>query len=273
MPIKILLAKSNWEVSTTPLPRFMEQCKANGFDGAEIYLAPREESSESIRMGLEKSGLFLIAQIASQGTTPQEHLASFKSQMKRAKECGAQFVNAHTGSDFFSFTENLDLFRHTLSLSADMGLPICHETHRGRALYNLPDTLRYLEAEPRLKLTGDFSHFMCVHETNLDERAALLAKVLPHCGHLHARVGFEEGPQVPHPMAPEWKEMRHRYLSIWKKVFSLAETNGATTFTITPEAGPPAYMPTVPFTNQPIADAWSVNLAVADWLRSELMSR
>jgi hypothetical protein len=27
-----------------------------------------------------------------------------------------------------------------------------------------------------------------------------------------------------------------------------------------PEFGPPGYMPTLPFTNQPVADAWRVNV-------------
>lgn len=273
MSIKILITKSNWEVSSTPLPRFMELCKADGFQGAEVYLAPREESEQSIQESLAKNSLFLIAQAASRGRTPAEHLTSLRAQLERSMACGAQFVNAHTGSDFFTFEENLGLFRKAIELSEEMALPVYHETHRGRALYNLPDTVRYLAEEPRLELTGDFSHFMCVHESNLEDRMELLERVLPHCRHLHARVGFEEGPQVPHPMAPEWKGMRQRYLGIWKKVFAQAEARGATTFTITPEAGPPGYMPTVPFSNQPIADAWSVNLAVADWLRSELMSR
>jgi hypothetical protein len=38
-------------------------------------------------------------------------------------------------------------------------------------------------------------------------------------------------------------------------------------FFITPEAGPPPYMPTVPYTGKPVADARTVNVPMRDFLR------
>ncbi|HAS19048.1 MAG TPA: xylose isomerase, partial [Flavobacteriaceae bacterium] len=36
--------------------------------------------------------------------------------------------------------------------------------------------------------------------------------------HVHARVGFEEGPQVNDPQAPEWKKALERHLNLWETI-------------------------------------------------------
>ena len=37
----------------------------------------------------------------------------------------------------------------------------------------------------------------------------------------------------------------------------------------TPEFGPDGYMPTLPFTDQPVADLLTINTAMAQWLRRQ----
>ena len=77
--------------------------------------------------------------------------------------------------------------------------------------------------------------------------------------HLHARVGHAEGPQVNDPEAPEWKKALDRHLDIWEKIIREHwKTNK--TFTITTEFGPAGYMPTLPYTQVPVADQWKANL-------------
>jgi hypothetical protein len=79
--------------------------------------------------------------------------------------------------------------------------------------------------------------------------------------HIHARVGQEEGPQVPHPRAPEWRRHLENHVELWKRIADRQRAAGAPNLTtITPEFGPPTYMPTLPFTQQPVADAWRVNV-------------
>ena len=66
------------------------------------------------------------------------------------------------------------------------------------------NTQRILRRFPSLKLTCDYSHWVCVAERLLPDCGEILQLSADHCWHLHARVGFEEGPQVPDPRAPEW---------------------------------------------------------------------
>lgn len=263
----IHFAKSRWEFSHAPFEAYAARVAEDGFEGAEVFLHGVTEGEDTIRTQLAKHRLFLIGQVLSWGRTPAEHRASLEAQITRAAACGARFINCHTGSDFFSFQDNLDLFRAAIDAGARHGLAVLHETHRGRALYNLPDTLRYLDALPELRLTADISHFMCVHESELREHGPLLEKVAARTDHLHARVGFPEGPQVGHPLAPEWAGLLEHYLEFWKRILALRAASGAASSTITPEAGPPGYMPVLPFTNLPVADAWTVNCQMKDWLK------
>jgi len=268
--MEIQFTKSRWEYSQVPFDDYAARVAADGFQGAEVFLM-REASADSvIRDSLQSRGLFLIAQVITQGRDSRGHGQSLEPQLARAAACGARFANCHTGSDFFAFEENCRLFQEAEEIGRRHGLEVLHETHRGRALYNLPDTLRYLDALPGLRLTADISHFMCVHESELRDRPEMLARVAERAGHIHARVGFSEGPQVGHPLAPEWADLLGHYLGFWQSVLERMRQAGVKVATITPEAGPPGYMPVLPFTAQPVADAWTVNREMKDWLKSRL---
>lgn len=262
----IAFFKTKWEAGDLSLAAFFQRCKQDGFDGVETVLAALKESPEEIRALCEKHQLRLIGHVITPGKTPEDDRASLERQVKLALDCGSEMINCHLGSDFFGYGENIGLFARAGELSRETGIPLTQETHRGRALYNLPDILRYLEALPDLELTADISHLMCVHESDLSNRWELLEKMAPRCRHVHARVGFAEGPQVPHPLAPEWTDLCGIYLKFWKMVLKARGGN----LTVTPEAGPPPYMHVVPFTKAPLADTWQVNVAVRDWLRKDL---
>lgn len=269
--MKIRFCKSRWEMGQAPFEAYAARVAADGFEGAEVFLLMEQEDEEEIRRALAVHGLFLVAQVITQGGTPEEHRRSLVAQLERAAACGARLVNAHTGSDFFAFQDNVELFKAGAEHAGRLGLKLVQETHRGRALYNLPDTLRYLEALPELRLTADISHFMCVHESELRGQGVMLAEVARRCDHVHARVGFPEGPQVGHPLAPEWAGLLEHYLEFWKLVVNERRAAGAAELTVTPEAGPPPYMPVLPFTGQPVADAWTVNREMKAWLQGRLV--
>ena len=268
--MKTVFFKSNWEVADLPLEHFLERARAAHFDGVEVFLGARAESDAAISSALEGFGLRLIAQVITAGPDPQAHLDSFARQLDRATATGAEAVNAHAGSDFFLFEQNLRLMEGCLELGAAAGVPVWFETHRGRALYNLPGTLQYLEALPELRLVADISHFMVVHESDLRSRGDLLERLVSRVRHIHARVGHPEGPQGVHPLAPECSDLLHFHRSFWARVLSERALAGAVECSLTPEAGPPPYMPTLPFTSAPLADPWQVNVVMRDWLRQHL---
>ena len=268
----IRYCKSRWEYDAVPFSVYLDRIVSDGFDGAEVFLLPEKEEAGAIRDGIQERGLHFIAQVICIGETVGEHLAAMEAQTARAAACGADSINCHTGSDFYSFDENLSLFRRSAELSQKHGISIRHETHRGRALFSLPETVRYLDALPDLELTADLSHFMCVHESDLQGKrhAALLDRVIARTRHIHARVGFQQGPQVAHPLAPEHAALLEYYRGWWQRMVEVVAASNAPYATVVPEAGPPAYMPVLPFTGLPVADAWTVNTEMKDWLKSRL---
>jgi hypothetical protein len=91
---------------------------------------------------------------------------------------------------------------------------------------------------------------------------------IQHADHLHARVGFQEGPQVIDPRAPENGLFLEAHLRWWDQLIALKKEQGTKTFTITPEYGAPPYQALLPYTDQPIASQWDINCWMKDLLKS-----
>lgn len=265
--MQLLFAKSKWEKPEAGLPEFLAQIKEAGFDASELYLPAITETDREVREAHAGCGLRMIAQIVTDGETPAAHGESLRRLYDRALSCGAMQVNCHTGADWFAFADNMQLFEAALELEGRNGTTICHETHRGRALYNAPDTLRYLAGLPELRLTADLSHWQVVHETDdLARQSAAVDAVVRSAWHIHARVGSSQAPQVSDPRAPEFAAQFAVLRDIWHRILQARAADKADFVAVTPEFGPPPYQQVEPRTGRPAADPWQVNL----WMRESL---
>lgn len=153
--------------------------------------------------------------------------------------------------------------------SSDKGIPVYHETHRGRFAFHLQTTLSYLEVFPDIELTADFSHWCNVSESMLQDQQEALKKVIPRVRYIHARVGYEHSPQVSDPAAPEWNNHLQRFFGWWDSIINRNKTTGQGTMYICPEFGPMPYMPANPYTRIPLADQDGVNF----WMLQQLKAR
>ncbi|HET6567324.1 MAG TPA: TIM barrel protein [Rhodothermales bacterium] len=268
--MRILFSKSKWEMWDDSVEDFVRRAKQDGFDATELYFASVREPADEIAALHREHGLALVGQILTQGDTADDHLRSLDEQFEFAMQCGPILINNHAGRDIFSFEDNLRIFQRMIDLSMQSGIALIAETHRGRPTYSAIETRRYLEALPELRLTADFSHWMVVHESDLSDQQANVELAIRRSLHIHARVGYEEGPQVPDPRAPEWKPYVDNHLSLWKRIVEHQRASGVDVLTITPEFGPPRYMHTAPFTDEPVADTWEVNVYMRNLLASEL---
>ncbi len=214
-----------------------------------------------------------IAQIFSNMFSPsgtvQQHLHSFQEQIEECLDGEPLFYNCHTGSDAWSATEAEDFYGAALEMERKFGVTLAHETHRSRYFNNPWNTRRILDRFPALKLTCDFSHWVCVAERLLEDCTEIIELCAAHCQHLHARVGYEEGPQVPDPRAPEWQTHLQAHEQWWETIWQAQRANGFKTSTLTPEFGPPPYLHTIPYTQQPVAD---LN-AICDWMAERQRDR
>jgi hypothetical protein len=123
---------------------------------------------------------------------------------------------------------------------------------------------------PPIELTIDFSHWCVVCERLvLDELPDVLTACAERVLHIHTRVGYDQGAQVPDPRAPEYAAAVAAHLRWWRALWDGQRRRGFQAVTMTPEFGPDGYLHCEPFTQKPVADLWELNRWTADRLRSE----
>ncbi len=267
---KLLFFQTDWGRQTS-WDTFCERTKASGYDGIETWFPNDAQSRSELKSALEKHGLLVGFLNGTDRSLPfEEGLQVFKAHFDTLARWKPAYINCHTGSDFFTFEQNKMLIEVSHQAAMAHDIPVYHETHRGRFSFNLPDTQKYLKAIQNLKLTLDISHWMVVHESLLEGKDHNLETVVNRSHHIHARVGHAEGPQVNDPEAAEWKNALDRHLDIWEKVIRQKWKETAGPFTITTEFGPPNYMPTLPYTQLPVADQWKANVFMMEALKKRM---
>jgi hypothetical protein len=244
-----------------------------GYDGIEINLPDSSAFIDAFFRELhvvrsQKEFLLVAQQVLPPAT---ESVVSYISRMSARLGALAalrpDFINAHTGKDYYSFDDNCRAIEAVENISAKTGIRILHETHRGRFTFHPYSLLPYLEKFPSMELTGDFSHWCTVCESMLSDQEVILQRIVPHVGHIHARIGYEHSPQVNDPAAPEWKHHVDQFIGWWQAIILQKEKSGWDFLTICPEFGPAPYMPTLPFTRQPIGNQWQINRSMKDRLK------
>lgn len=273
--MRIVHTKSAWEFtspgSDDPFADFVTRAAGDGFGGLELFLPLLEESPSRVAQAMEAHGLdHLVIDVITEGDNPADHRASFDAAIGRAATYGPALINSHTGRDIFPFHENVALFDHAVAVSESVGIPIVHETHRFRPTYSAIETRRYLEEVPDMLLNADLSHWFVVHESDLRDQDGAIDLALSRSRHIHARVGFEEGPQISHPNDPRWSTQVERHVELWQRIVDHCASAGVETLAITPEFGPFPYVPMQAFSDEPVADPWDANVAMRDLVAERL---
>jgi len=237
-----------------------------GYAGVEAP-PPMPEDAARFNELLRRHNLHYVAMIFTGGRTADEHLNAFAEQAAYAAQFGPVLVNAHSAKDCFSFEDQVRYFRGALDIERSLDIQVGHETHRGRAMFTPWGTAALLRELPDLRITADFSHWVCVCESLLEEQAEDMAIAISRTIHIHARVGYPEGPQVPHPAAPEYANELAAHEGWWRRIAELSTEQGRS-LTVTPEFGPAdsGYMHRLPFTAVPVADLWQICL----WMKMRI---
>ncbi|HKG08537.1 MAG TPA: TIM barrel protein [Pedobacter sp.] len=271
MEIKIL--SPLWGNEQPDLQAFLKRVVDAGYDGIDTWI-PEDKDNQSILLDyLDSHDIYLVAhQHEASGATFQKFCRSFTSQLDKCAALKPRLINSHTGRDHFSIQQFLDLIALADDFSAKTGITVLHETHRGRMGYAPQMTAELFRRNAEFLLTADFSHWTCVTESMLENFGDILKKAISRSRHIHARVGFEQGPQVPDPRAPEWQYAVSKFLGWWDEVITTNKQLGREIMTITTEFGPIPYMPTIPFSNQPVADQFEINCFMKDLLRQRYAS-
>lgn len=262
----LLIFATNWGFTGT-WEEFASKIKGLGYDGAELWYPSDPAQRKEVLSTFRDHGLRMGFLVGGWERDFEKHFAQFSSSLEGAAAQKPVYINCHSGRDHYSFEQNKKFIDLTAKISKSSGVPVYHETHRSRILYAAPVARQFMDSLPDLRITLDISHWCNVHESLLEDQPETISKTLERVGHIHARIGHPEGPQVNDPRAPEWKEAVQAHFAWWDTVVARKKREG-TTATFLTEFGPVDYMPALPYTRQPVADQWEINKHMLDTLRT-----
>jgi sugar phosphate isomerase/epimerase len=261
MELKIF--KTLWGHSGS-LDDAIADCRENGFDGIEGQVSL--EAWRTFRSKLSDSGLEFIAEICTAGSyvpnrkaTVEAHLDSLHRQAEFALEGNPLFLTVIGGCDAWPMSMSVLFFEKAMELADGLGVIMSFETHRSRSLFNPWITRDILHELPPMKLTCDFSHWCVVCERLVDTEPEIIALCARQAHHIHARVGYDQGPQVPHPAAAEFRPALEAHEHWWSQIWQEQFARGVAVSTMTLEFGPDGYLQCEPFTGKPVGNLTEIN--------------
>lgn len=260
--MNIEIYKALWGM-VGPLEQQFERIAAAGYDGVEIWLSGSSFDCGHVLKLAEQHDLRLIVAGAISSA------AEIKPTLHAFSEYHPVKINIQSGIDAMTFDEGEPFVEAMLDVERTLGIPVMQETHRGKLLYAPWVTAAYLRAFPDLHITADYSHWVNVCERLPVDQTDALALANARASHIHGRVGYEEGPQVPDPAAPEYAAQLGWHEAQWQAIAAAHAARGETSLTFTPEYGPPPYLHTLPYTHVPVADLWEVCLWAAKRARRQ----
>ena len=263
--MKLIRAVSCWGNEARPAEA-LSLAMEWGFEAVE---GPMPADARGFGRAVRDEGKQAIAEIATgceEGyyvpdlwASPQDHLEDFRRKLDRALEAQPLKITTLAGSDLWDFASSRKFLEQLLAIARQAGATVSVETHRARPTFHPLQTLGLLEELPELSLTLDVSHWCVVCERLMARELALMAPIEARVAHIHARIGYDQGPQVPDPREPRYGEALAAHLACWRRVAGHLQSKDAGVLTITPEFGPDGYLLSHPSTDEPVADLRELN--------------
>lgn len=240
--MQIVAFRHLWGLEGEDLEHSLPRIAEKGYVGVEAAL---QESAnlDRLRQLTSDNGLTIrpIMWLAAKSVTGQ--IGEYRQLLELAQSVDPDGITIHSGCDAWSREDSIAFYRAAVQLEAEFGLEVGHETHRRRSLFTPWDTAAILEAEPRLRLVCDFSHWTVVTESLLEDHLAAVELAAKRAVHIHARVGYEEGPQVVDPRRPEAAAALGAHEEWWERIWAAQSAAGVSRTSFAPEYGPPPYLP------------------------------
>lgn len=266
---ELLFMQTDWGFQGS-IEQFCSKTKSAGYDGIEVWWVGDDKAKQrQLFDAIKKFDLQIGFMCGGYQASLKEHWDTFTKSIDAVCANHYQkplYINCHSGRDYFTYEQNKAFIDYTTEMSKSSGIPIYHETHRGRMLFSSHITKNFAEKNEGLRLTLDISHWCTVHESLLTDQKETIDYLLERVEHIHSRVGHPEGPQVNDPRAPEWETVVKAHLAWWDKIVERKKKDGER-MTILTEFGPADYMQTLPYTRQPVADQWAINVHMMKLLK------
>lgn len=259
MDLKILCPQ--WGQEHLEIEAFLVKVKEAGYDGVDTWLPEIKKERLRFIQLLNDYDLSMVShQHQAKGNNMNEFCKSFEYYLNLSLESNPILINSHSGRDHFTLEEQLQVIDIAENFMVKKGVRVAHETHRGRIGFGPVNSRELFMLRPEMKITADFSHWVCVTESYLENFDKEVDEAIKRTEHIHARVGFPEGPQIPDPRSSYWEKQVDYFLGLWGRIVNEQKAKDTDIFTITPEFGLPPYMWSSLNDNSPVADQWEINL-------------
>ena len=135
--MQVKLLSPLWGHEHLKLGTFLEKIKTAGYDGIDTWI-PGDKTDKRILFDyLQQHEFYIVThQHSAEGSTFKKFRASFIKNLYECAEPSPLLINSHTGRDYFSLEQNLELVDAAQALSGKTGITVAHETHRGRLGYS-----------------------------------------------------------------------------------------------------------------------------------------
>lgn len=261
-----------WGLNDLGIEAMVDFVAQSGFDGIETFVPEDPAKQQRLVKAIDDAGLSWIAHCYEANGDLEQWCRRYDELLRNAAGLGPRFINSHTGRDHWG-SDSVDMVLNVaFKAEADTGITILHETHRSRFPYSAAVTAPYLHRYPELRLTADLSHWACVSESLLEDQDHHLEPALARSDHIHARVGWAQGAQVPDVRHPRWEHELAVHVDWWNRIRAHRLVAGADVLTITTEFGPPPYTPVDIETGEPLNDFRELDRWIRDHLKTELGS-
>lgn len=254
----------------------IEQAIRQGYDGIEGPVPETIEAAEQFSELLRHNNLLYIAEVATTGNyvpdrrlTVKDHLNYLEERLTYLKILQPEFITCLGGCDAWSESDSIKFLTMAMDIVTNNDMEISFETHRGRIFFNPWITERIIKEIPSLKLTCDFSHWSVVCEGLQDTEEDIIKSLLPNAWHVHGRVGYDQGPQIPDPRTPLFKDDLEKYVEWWLWIWHEHVQKSKTITTLTPEFGGDRYEYFDLIEGKPLVDIDAINHWMAESLREK----
>lgn len=257
----------------------VEQAIKQGYDGIEGPVPETIETTEQFAELMKQNDLLYIAEIATTGSyvpdrklSISDHLKYLEDRIAHLKILQPEFITCLGGCDAWSESDAIKFLTKAIKIVEKNQMEISFETHRGRIFFNPWVTERIVNKIPSLKLTCDFSHWSVVCEGMQDTEEDIIKSLLPNAWHIHGRIGYDQGPQIPDPRTPLFKDDLEQYAEWWSWVWHEQDRQSKTITTLTPEFGGDRYDYFDPIEGKSLVDVNEINQWMAESVREKFTS-
>jgi hypothetical protein len=110
-----------------------------------------------------------------------------------------------------------------------------------------------------------------VAESDLRDQQPAVDESIARVDHVHARVGYDQGPQVRDPRDSLYSPWLRRFEEFWDAIVQSARERGLRQLYFTPEFGPPPYAAGRASDAAVISGVWEINLWMRQFLKQKFI--